>query len=57
MSEAEVIGNGIVYMIDSNQRVVAHANPSVVLQGTRVNLPAENTFTTGIRCHCGITPI
>jgi len=48
MSHANVIGSGIVYMIDSEQRVIAHPNPSIVLQETRVNLPAEDKFTIGL---------
>lgn len=48
MAQADVIGSGIVYMIDHDAQVIAHANPSVVLQGTSVNLPEENAFTTGL---------
>jgi putative methionine-R-sulfoxide reductase with GAF domain len=48
MAQADVIGNGIVYMTDSANFVIAHANPSVVLQGTQVALPAENAFTKGL---------
>jgi nitrate/nitrite-specific signal transduction histidine kinase len=35
-------------MVDDAGQVVAHANPSVVLGGTGVDLPAENAFTDGI---------
>jgi putative methionine-R-sulfoxide reductase with GAF domain len=48
MAQADVIGSGIVYMIDHDGLVLAHANPSVVLQGTRVELPEENAFTAGL---------
>jgi GAF domain-containing protein/HAMP domain-containing protein len=48
MSNTDVIGSGIVYMIDKQHRVIAHSNPSVVLQGTQVDLPAENDFTIGL---------
>lgn len=48
MATADVIGSGIVYVVDSNNRVIAHRNPSVVLQGTEVTLPDENGFTTGL---------
>lgn len=48
MAQADVVGSGIVYTIDANNQVVAHPNPSVVLQGTQINLPAENGFTTGL---------
>ena len=48
MAQADVIGSGIVYMTDNTNHVIAHANPSVVLQGTQVELPAENAFTKGL---------
>lgn len=48
MTDADVIGGGSVYMVNTEGVVVAHANPSIVLQHTRVNLPEENSFTTGL---------
>jgi len=48
MAQAEVVGNSSVYMLDDDNRVIAHKNPSVVLQGTQVELPLEDSFTTGI---------
>jgi putative methionine-R-sulfoxide reductase with GAF domain len=48
MAQADVAGSGIVYMINEDNRVVAHQNPSVVLQGTQVELPQVDTFTAGI---------
>jgi GAF domain-containing protein/HAMP domain-containing protein len=48
MAQADVIGSGIVYMIDHDGQVLAHENPSVVLQGTSVDLPEENAFTAGL---------
>ncbi|RPJ28944.1 MAG: HAMP domain-containing protein [Chloroflexi bacterium] len=48
MAQADVIGSGVVYIIDHNGQVIAHANPSVVLQGTNVDLPEENSFTAGL---------
>jgi HAMP domain-containing protein len=48
MAQADVIGSGVVYLIDHKNQVIAHANPSIVLQGTNVNLPEENSFTAGL---------
>ena len=48
MAQADVAGSGSVYMIDDQNRVVAHANPSIALQQKKVTLPAENSFTTGL---------
>jgi putative methionine-R-sulfoxide reductase with GAF domain len=48
MTQADVVGSGSVYMIDDQNRVVAHANPSIALQQKKVTLPAENSFTTGL---------
>jgi len=48
MSQADVVGSGIVYMINDDNQVVAHKNSSVVLQGTQVKLPPEDAFTVGI---------
>lgn len=40
--------NGLIYVTDNNGRVVAHQNPSVVLQNTIVTLPDTDGFTTGL---------
>ncbi|MBE2201983.1 MAG: GAF domain-containing protein [Anaerolinea sp.] len=40
--------NGLVYVTDNNGRVVAHPNPSVVLQNTIATLPDTDGFTTGL---------
>ncbi len=48
MAEADVVGNGVVYMVDDTGTVVAHPNPSIALQRKQVVLPAENDFTIGL---------
>ncbi|MCC6500049.1 MAG: GAF domain-containing protein [Anaerolineales bacterium] len=48
MALADATGNGIVYMTDADDFVVAHANPSVVLQKKRAVLPPQNSFATGL---------
>jgi len=48
MAQADVVGSGIVYMVGDDNQVIAHANPSVVLQGTQVDLPSSDSFTVGI---------
>ena len=48
MAQADVIGSGSVYLVDSTNQVVAHANPSIALQRKLVSLPLENSFTTGL---------
>jgi signal transduction histidine kinase len=48
MAQTDVIGNGTVYMIDADNRVIAHPNPTIVLQETKMSLPAEDQFTTGL---------
>jgi HAMP domain-containing protein len=48
MAQADVAGSSAVYMVDSNNRVVAHANPSVALRGTQIDLPSGDSFTTGL---------
>lgn len=48
MAQANVPGSGVVYMLDSNDLLVAHRNPSLVLQGSTVTIPNENTFATGL---------
>jgi GAF domain-containing protein/HAMP domain-containing protein len=48
MARADVVGSGIVYLVDGSYQVVAHANPSIALQKRVVTLPAQNSFTTGL---------
>jgi GAF domain-containing protein/HAMP domain-containing protein len=48
MADADVVGSGIVYMVDDTNTVIAHANPSITLQRTQVNLPLENGFAIGL---------
>ncbi|UCD82356.1 MAG: HAMP domain-containing protein, partial [Desulfobacterales bacterium] len=35
----EIPGEGVVYVVDQAEQVVAHRNPSIVLRGTTFNLP------------------
>ena len=35
-----------VYIVDTQGNVVAHPDPSVVLRGTRVEVPAQDTGET-----------
>ncbi|MCC7116958.1 MAG: GAF domain-containing protein [Anaerolineales bacterium] len=48
MGQESVSESDEVYMTDSNGYVVAHANPSVVLQREQITPPAKNSFTTGL---------
>jgi GAF domain-containing protein/HAMP domain-containing protein len=48
MAHADVVGSGIVYLVDDANQVVAHANPSVALQQKTTILPTENGYTTGL---------
>ncbi len=48
MAEADVVGNGVVYMVDSSNQVIAHANPSIALQRIQASLPSVDAFTTGL---------
>lgn len=48
MQQADLPAQSIAYLIDNNNRVVAHQNPSVVLRGTTVEIPAENGFVIGL---------
>lgn len=48
MAKADVIGSGVVYMVDENNFVVAHAVPSVALQKKQATLPEKNSFAAGI---------
>jgi len=48
MAQADVAGSGIVYMINDANQVIAHKNPSVVLQGTQVELPLQDSYIQGI---------
>ncbi len=48
MAQTRVTENGTVYMVDAEHRVIAHPNPSIVLQETGVSLPDKDEFTTGL---------
>lgn len=48
MSSSRLPGGGIVYLVDAENRVVAHRDPSVVLQDTRIDLPGESGFFPGL---------
>lgn len=37
-----------VYVVDQDGKVVAHRNPTIVLRGTRVDLPADNGRARGL---------
>jgi methyl-accepting chemotaxis protein len=39
---------GLVYVVDSNNRVVAHPNRSIVLQGTQAAISAADGFVVGL---------
>ena len=41
MSGAQVPGSGIVYVVDAENRVVAHRDPGVVLGGTQFEIPED----------------
>ncbi len=47
MSSAQVPGSGIVYVVDAENRVVAHRDPGVVLQGTEFEVQ-EDGFQPGL---------
>ncbi|MBT3391022.1 MAG: HAMP domain-containing protein [Chloroflexi bacterium] len=48
LSEIDISGEGIAYIVDQLGQVVAHKNPAVVLSGTIVELPEEDTRTEGL---------
>ncbi|MBN1934860.1 MAG: GAF domain-containing protein [Anaerolineae bacterium] len=48
MTSAQVSGSGIVYVLDDQDRVVAHQNPSIVLRETKYTLPERNAITIGL---------
>ncbi|MCB0034499.1 MAG: GAF domain-containing protein [Anaerolineales bacterium] len=48
MADTEVVGNGTVYMLDAVGRVIAHPNPSIVLQEAKMTLPETDQFTIGL---------
>jgi putative methionine-R-sulfoxide reductase with GAF domain len=48
MDSIEVDDGEYVYIVDQSGQVVAHANPSVVYQGTVVDIPAEKGSFTGL---------
>jgi len=48
VAQADLTGNSIVYLVDRENHVIAHPNPSVVLRGTLFTLPLDEAFTTGL---------
>jgi GAF domain-containing protein/HAMP domain-containing protein len=49
MVSAEAGGEGTVYVVsESDSKVIAHPNPSVVLRGTQFDSPAEDGFYPGL---------
>ena len=49
MVSAEAGSEGIVYVVsESDSKVIAHPNPSVVLRGTQFDPPAEDGFYPGL---------
>lgn len=48
MSGAQVPGNGIVYVVDGENRVIAHRDPAIVLQDTHVELPDKDGLSPGL---------
>lgn len=48
MSSVQLPEKNIVYLVDSHNRVVAHRDPSVVLQDTFIDLPEEDGFDAGL---------
>jgi len=48
VAQADLTGNSIVYLVDRENQVIAHPNPSVVLRGTQFTLPLAETFSTGL---------
>ena len=48
MSGVRTAGDGIVYVVDGENRVVAHRDPGIVLQGAQFAPPAEDGFTVGL---------
>jgi serine phosphatase RsbU (regulator of sigma subunit) len=48
LAEARVEGGGLVYVVDAEGRVIAHKNPTVVLQDARFTLPERDGFYAGL---------
>lgn len=48
MSSVRMAGDGIVYLVDAENRVVAHRDPGIVLQGTQYAMPEEDGFYAGL---------
>jgi serine phosphatase RsbU (regulator of sigma subunit)/HAMP domain-containing protein len=48
LAEARVEGSGLVYVLDAEGRVIAHKNPTVVLQDARFALPERDGFYAGL---------
>lgn len=47
-SGVETTDQGVIYMVDSTKRVVAHVDPSVILKGTYFAPPAQDGIYTGL---------
>jgi signal transduction histidine kinase len=41
-------GTNVIYIVDAQGRVIAHADPSVVLKGTHFSLSDQDGFSTGL---------
>jgi methyl-accepting chemotaxis protein len=48
MADTRVRGSGLVYVIDAEGQVIAHKNPTVVLQDVRFALPERDGFYPGL---------
>ncbi len=48
IAKVRVANGASVYVVDADNKVIAHQNPSVVLQGTQFILPQEDGFTIGL---------
>lgn len=48
MANAQQTGAGTVYIVDAQNRVVAHRDPSIVLQGTYFDPPEHDGFYSGL---------
>lgn len=48
MSSAQLPDKSIIYLVDAQNRIVAHRDPSVILSGTKIELPQNNGFFPGL---------
>ena len=48
MASAQVPGSGLVYLVDTDNKVVAHRNPGTVLKVTEFVVPDEDGFFQGL---------